>query len=141
MNNSWQIRLVVLVLFTSCALAHKLLLLDIPNTPFGMFLYHGSAVVIDLMLLLCVSVLLRHELSFDMQVLCVFSMVANFAGWIAYSLYVSPTYYDATIWTLDVLQFIRLFSGVRHDPVHLGIDMVPSNHNSSFELYPKKEIE
>lgn len=119
------------MLFVASVVFHEIFLVDIDNTPLGMFFYHGTASIVDYFLLVCTSYILQGKLSQDIQLLCAASMCANFFGWIAYLCYVAPIYYDSSIWLLNAIQLIWLFSGGSYDAHHMGVPMVHRNNSRS----------
>jgi hypothetical protein len=96
---------------------------QLPNTPVGMLLFHGSAALIDLAMLYAAPAVLHGRLCTDTQKLLLVSLVGNFAGWLLYVAYVSPIFYNTFMWTLTYAQLLRLFIPDRYvDPA--GLDLV-----------------
>lgn len=96
---------------------------ELPNTPAGMLMFHGSAALIDLLMLYATPAVLHGRLCTDTQRLLLASIVGNFAGWLLYIAYVSPVFYNGVMWVLTYVQLLRLFIPDRHaDP--LGLDLV-----------------
>lgn len=88
--------------------AHHNLVSGVCNTPSGMLLYHGSAAAMDFLLLICAANFLKGRLSRDMQILCWFSMIVNFCGWLLYLAYAPPITYNYAIGALGYVQIARL---------------------------------
>lgn len=109
-RNSFKARLVYgLVLYLAGA-AHHEIVQGVSNTPQGMLVYHASAAATDFLLLVCASSVLKRRLLDDMQVLCLLSMIVNFAGWLLYMAWTPPTYYNTSIEVLTYVQYARLFT-------------------------------
>lgn len=121
--NSWRARClaVVLMLLTMCG--HAWATMDMPNTPAGMFLFHGSAALLDLFLLHSAPAVLNGRLCADTQKLLLASIVGNFAGWLLYMGYAPPTFYNGFMWALTYAQLFRLFIPDRHAD-HSRLDLV-----------------
>lgn len=122
--NGWRSRLLVGLVMLLAMRLHAVALADIPNTPAGMLLYHGSAATVDFILLFSAPWLLSGRLCDDVQALNLASIIANFAGWIAYLAYAPPVFYDTFMQGLTYVQFIRLFILDRHGADRLGLDLV-----------------
>lgn len=122
--NAWRSRLLAGLLILLAMRLHAVALADVANTPGGMLLYHGSAAVVDLLLLISAPWLLSGRLCDDMQAMNLASIIANFAGWIAYLAYTPPVFYDTFMQGLTYVQFIRLFIVDRHVADRLGFDLV-----------------
>lgn len=106
--NGWRSRLLVGLVMLLAMRLHAVALADVPNTPAGMLLYHGSAAVFDWSLLVLTPMILRGRLCDHMQTLNFVSMVINFMGWITYLAWTPPTVYNMLIAGLSYVQFIRL---------------------------------
>jgi hypothetical protein len=120
---SWRARVVAAALMLLAMYGHGRATVDLPNTPAGMLMFHGSAALVDLFLLYAAPTVLNGSLCADTQKLLLASIVGNFAGWLLYIAYVSPVFYDGYMWALTYAQLIRLFVPDRHaDP--LGLDLV-----------------
>ena len=87
------------------------------NTPVDMLLFHGSAALLDLLMLYAAPAVLNGRLCTDTQKLLLASIVGNFAGWLLYMAYVSPIFYNTFMVALTYAQLLRLFIPDRHaDP-------------------------
>lgn len=73
-------------------------------------MYHGSAALFDLMLLICASSVLYGRLADDMQQLCLLSMAVNAVGWFLYLAWNPPSFYNSAIGILGYVQLARLIS-------------------------------
>lgn len=62
-----------------------------------------------------------------MEALCIASIVANFVGWIAYTAYAPPIYYNVFMWGLAYVQWARLFIMGDDDANYHGLHMVRRN--------------
>jgi hypothetical protein len=103
--------------------AHGWATAELPNAPVDMLLFHGSAALVDLLLLYAAPAVLRGRLCADSQKLLLASIVGNFAGWLLYMAYVSPIFYNVYMVALTYAQLLRLIIPDRHaDP--LGLDLV-----------------
>ena len=138
-RNTWRARLTTLALFVTFAAGQHFIMADVDNTPIGMFMYHGSAAAVDLFLLVLAAHILSGDLSFDMQILCVASMLTNFIGWVAYLLYFSPIYYDSMIWALNAIQIIKLFSGGIYGADRDGLFMVRRGDSGWNQFHLRKK--
>lgn len=105
---NWRSRLAAFCVLTLCWFVHFKLSQLLPNTPESMLASHGSAFTIDLFLIYAIPHLLDGRVCDDMQILCLGSIVANFAGWICYLAYVSPDYYNNLMLLLAFVQVLRL---------------------------------
>lgn len=122
MARSWKARLLYGCALWAADIVHHNLVAGVSNTPEGMLIYHGSAAATDFLLLVCAAHHLKGRLSTDMQMLCWFSMVANFCGWLLYLAYAPPLTYDIAIKVLGYGQFLRLILAVNDaDPVGLHL--------------------
>lgn len=132
--NSWRARWWMFALITGVPIAHALATASLPNTPEAMLLFHGSAALLDCLLLVIVPKLLGGQLRDHTQWLLVASACGNFAGWVLYMKYAPPIYYNWSMWLLTIIQWVRLvipdhhadnpwFDLVRHR------DRVGSGHN------------
>lgn len=97
---------------------------NLPNSTAGMFVFHGSAALLDAMLLLVNPALLGGRLCDDMEVLLMASIIANALGWALYLAYAPPILYNAFMWALSVVQWLRLLYVDRHDANRLGFNLV-----------------
>jgi hypothetical protein len=69
-----------------------------------MLLFHGSAALVDSMILLIVPRILQGRLLDRTQYLLIASVLGNFAGWLLYMGYAPPGIYDGYMWALTVAQ-------------------------------------
>ena len=121
--NSWRARCVAALLMLLAIYGHGVATEPLPNTPAGMLMFHGSAALVDLLMLYTAPAVLCGWLCTDTQKLLLASIVGNFAGWLLYMAYVSPIFYNSFMWALTYAQLLRLFIPDRHaDP--LGLDLV-----------------
>ncbi len=117
--------------------AHPALVGDVSNTPGGMMIYHGVALLFDYATLVVCSFMLDGQLRDDMQTLCLASMIVNFIGWILYLAYAPPVFYDCAIGVLGYVQWIRLFLG-DHDAYRMGRDLVHRRDSVGPKLHSKE---
>jgi hypothetical protein len=90
----------------------------LPNTPVDMLLFHGSAALVDLLLLYLAPAVLKGRLCADSQKLLFVSIVGNATGWLLYMAYVSPIFYNVFMVGVTYAQLLRLFIPDRHaDPL------------------------
>ena len=121
--NSWRARAVAALFMLLTTYGHGWATRLLPNTPVDMLLFHGSAALLDLLLLFVTPAVLRGRLYVDSQRLLLASIVGNFAGWLLYMAYVSPMIYNTYMVALTYAQLLRLLIPDRHaDP--LGLDLV-----------------
>lgn len=121
--NSWRARFMAALLMLLAMAGHAAATDQLPNTVEAMLLFHGSAALIDLVMLYAAPAVLHGRLCADVQTLLLASIVGNFAGWILYIAYVSPIFYNCFMWALTYVQLLRLFIPDHHaDP--LGLDLV-----------------
>ena len=117
--NDWRSRLLLGLLFYTVGWAHDTIAYPWPNTREWMLAYHGSAAMCDLALLVCSANMLAGRLSLDMQILCWFSIVINFLGWIAYLAHSPPALYNVLMQGVMYAQYFRLlFTGAIDGYVH-----------------------
>lgn len=108
MMNCWRSRILAGAIFGASMGIHSMFTAHVSNTDGGMLSFHGSAALFDLFLIYMVPAFLSGQLAIDMETLCIVSIVANFVGWIAYTAYASPIYYNTFMWGLTYVQAIRL---------------------------------
>lgn len=125
--NTWRSRLAVGLVFCLAMALHADLTANVQNTDSGMLLFHGSSAIFDLLLIYIVPIFLSGQLASDMEALCVASIVANFVGWIAYTAYAPPIYYNVFMWVLAYVQWARLFIMGGDDANYHGLYMVRRN--------------
>lgn len=104
----WQSRLMAAVAIFFIQSAHQYGANDAANTPLGMLIYHGSAMMADFCIIVVASEILRSRISLDIQCLNMAAMAVNALGWIFYLAYLPPLLYDAMIMALGYAQWIRL---------------------------------
>lgn len=107
--NGWRYRVTFLAALWAAAKIHADMMHPLPNTPLGMLVFHGSAGLIDLILIYCAPTFLSGPLCDDTQTLCLISIVANFLGWLLYLAYAPPAFYNSFMWGLGCVQSVRLF--------------------------------
>ena len=112
--NSWQSRCVAASLMLLAIYGHGWATHQLPNTPVDMLLFHGSAALVDLLMLFSAPAVLNGRLCADTQKLLFASIVGNFAGWALYMAYVSPIFYNYGMLALTCVQLLRLFMPDRH---------------------------
>ena len=142
--NSWRARGLMLVIIIGVMIAHKVLAQDVENTPVGMLLYHGSAMLCDwLMLWLVAPKLLQGRLLDWSQWFLVAFMVGNLAGWLLYMSYAPPSIYDTYMWVLTVAQWACFFIPDRTDEDNSTdrprVDMVRHRYFGGSRNYTRTE--
>lgn len=105
---TWRSRLLTGLAFLLAIDVHQYCTADLPNTPGGMLLFHGSAAAVDLLLLFAVPRFVSGRLCDDMESLCLASILVNFVGFLAYMAYAPPTVYNVLSWSLSYVQWGRL---------------------------------
>lgn len=104
------------------------------NTPELMFVYHGSAVLADLVIIKIAGHALTGRVSFDIMYINLCAIVVNFMGFLAYMAYLPPSMYNTMmagviyaqwarlIWTDDVANLLRFHvlpgSNSRSNQIH-----------------------
>lgn len=106
--NSWRARFQMWLLITGILASHAVAMESIPNEPEAMLLFHGSAALLDFLLLCVAPRLLSGRLCDHTQWLLLASICGNATGWILYMGYAPPSYYDWFMWWLTVAQWISL---------------------------------
>lgn len=122
--NHWRARLIAGLVFWLVMQSHGYSTEQLPNTPQGMFWFHGSAALLDLFLMYGIPKILSGRLCDDLQVMCIASIVVNFLGWIAYLSHADPIFYNTLSWGLAYAQWGRLLLVDRHDVDRLGFNLV-----------------
>jgi hypothetical protein len=135
----WRSRLFTALLFFAAMEIHELSTADLPNSSVGMLMFHGSAALVDLILLYAVPALTKDRLCDDMQALCLASIVVNFVGWILYMAYAPPIFYNVLSWSLAYAQWLRLFMVDSNDAHHLGFHLVRGADHGRAQFYTRKE--
>jgi hypothetical protein len=106
--NGWRCRVALGLLMTSALATHAAATATLPNNPAGMLAFHGSAATVDLLLLYLTPWFVSGRLCDDMERLNQASIVGNALGWGLYMAYAPPTLYNALMWGLTWLQWLRL---------------------------------
>jgi len=106
--NTWHSRLKLGAVVGLALYLHGQLTASLPNSVEGMLIFHGSAALLDWMLVRCCSNFVSGTLCEDMENLCWLSMLANLFGWVAYCKYVDGMYYNVFMTGHSVVQAIRL---------------------------------
>lgn len=114
MKNGWRFRIAAGLLGFGVAQLHGWLAADVPNTDVGMFIYHWSAGCAEFLLLAAAPYFLQGTLCDRIQYSCVASILANGLGWLAYTAYTPPMYYDFTIGVISCGQILLLLVGGKH---------------------------
>lgn len=129
--NGWRYRVLLALIFALAMWLHSMVMADVPNTDWGMLQFHGSAAAVDLLLLYGSPRFISGNLCDDVQALCLASMIANFIGWIAYTAYAPPIYYDTFMWGLSYVLWGRLLimdTGDVSNVTPMGHYMVRRSH-------------
>lgn len=87
---------------------------QLPNTPVDMLLFHGSAALLDLLMLYATPAVLNGRLCTDTQKLLLASIVGNAAGWLLYMAYAPPIFYNTYMVAVTYAQLMRLIIPDRH---------------------------
>lgn len=122
--NGWRSRVAFGLLLWCVMQLHAYSTGSLSNTPVGMTVFHGSAALLDLLLLYCAPAVISGRLCDDIQNLCLFSIAGNALGWLAYLAYVPPIFYDSAMWVLSIVQWGRLLFVDTGDADYLGPDLV-----------------
>jgi hypothetical protein len=101
-------RAIIGALVVGAMLLHSLLLDGVPNSPMGMLMFHGSAATFDLALLFACQNILLSDTSFDIEMLCMASILVNFLGWLAYLAYAPSVFYNSATIILTIILAARL---------------------------------
>lgn len=131
--NGWRSRLMLAAVMLLAMQAHSIALAGKPNTDAGMLAFHLSAAVVDLLLLNSSPRYVSGRLCSDMQILCLVSIVANFVGWIAYTAYAPPIYYNAFMWGLSYVQWGRLLLVDHHGADYLRVNLVRGGYRGRYQ--------
>jgi hypothetical protein len=113
--NTWRARCSMLALITVIMLAHASATASMPNTPAAMLVFHGSAALLDWLLLLLTPYVLVKRVSRQTQWLLLASIGGNAAGWALYMAYAPPGIYNWFMWLLTVAQWVALILPDRPD--------------------------
>lgn len=103
------------LLITGVMLAHSLAMASLPNSPGGMLAFHGSAALLDWLLLLAAPFVLSGRLCDHTQHLLLASISGNALGWLLYMAYAPPVFYNVFMWVLTVAQWLLLVVPDRPD--------------------------
>lgn len=122
--NTWRSRLAFALLLWCAMQIHTMATVSLPNNPAGMTVFHGSAALLDLLLLYCAPAMMRGRVCDDIQTLCLLSIAGNALGWLAYLAYAPPEIYDIAMWCLSIVQWGRLLFAETGDADHMGLDLV-----------------
>lgn len=74
------------------------------NTEELMLMYHGSAVLADLVIILIAGYALTGRVSFDIMYINLCAIIVNFIGWALWLEYYPPTLYN---WSMSVIIFAQ----------------------------------
>lgn len=135
--NTWRSRIAACALLIACMWIHAETTADLPNTPVGMLLFHGSAFTADLFLVWSIPYLLSGRVCDWSQALCLVSIVANFFGWLAYLAYAPPVFYNTFMWSVSYVQYGIILFVDRHDN-SLGFDMVRGRYRRRSQIYSRE---
>ncbi len=106
----------MLVLIIGVMVIHRVMTSDVENTPAGMLVYHGSAMLCDWLLLWLVApYILQGRLLDWSQWFLVAFMTGNLAGWLLYMSYAPPSIYNTYMWVLTAAQWACFFIPDRTD--------------------------
>lgn len=131
--NDWRSRILLVAVMLLAMQIHALALADTPNTDGGMLAFHLSAAGVDLMLLKSTPRFISGRLCSDMQILYLVSMLANFVGWIAYTAYAPPIFYNTFMWGLSYVQWGRLLLVDHHGADYLRVDLVSGHYRGGHQ--------
>jgi hypothetical protein len=138
--NDWRSRVLLCAALVAGMIVHSVFMSAVANTNLGMFEFHASAACFDLMLLKSAPRLIGGRLCGDMQALFLASIIANFVGWIAYTAYAPPIYYNGFMWLLTYVQWARLLLVDRNGADYLGFDLVCGFNSGRDQNYFRKEV-
>lgn len=131
--NSRATRYQVCAAMLLAILAHACATDSAPNTPAAMLVYHGSGALIDWMLAMIFTAVLVGWQKKAMQWLMLAAIAGNFAGWLLYMAYVSPIYYNVSMWGLTCVQCLCLLypDGKHADAPWLALVRYPARFSRS----------
>lgn len=112
--NSWRARCMAASLILLAMYGHGCATHQLPNTPVDMLLFHGSAALLDLLMLYATPAVLNGRLCVDTQKLLLASIVGNAAGWLLYMAYAPPVIYNTYMVVVTYAQLMRLITPDRH---------------------------
>lgn len=103
-----KIAFALAIVLVGCA--HSFATSELPNTMEAMLVFHGSAMMLDWLLLWLVAPMLLQGTVLDWsQWALVSCMIGNALGWILYISYVTPSIYNTYMWALAIVQLASLF--------------------------------
>lgn len=101
------------LMFASATLSHELFLSHLDG-----LMYYGSAALIDLAIIILTSGINPvPKMVIALHRICTVSIIANFAGWVMWSLYLPPLTYDLMFMVIYAYTLIIL---IRKDGVDVG---------------------
>lgn len=112
--NSWRARCIAASFMLLAMYGHGWATHQLPNTPVDMLLFHGSAALLDLLMLYATPAVLNGRLCVDTQKLLLASIVGNAAGWLLYMAYAPPIFYNTYMVAVTYAQLMRLIIPDRH---------------------------
>lgn len=133
--NGWRSRLTLAAVMLTAMCLHSWVTGSLPNTDAGMLQFHGSAAAIDFFLLYSAPRFVSGRLCIDTQILCLISCVTNFVGFLAYTAYAPPTFYNTVMWGISYVQFSRILLVDHHGADYLGFDLVRGHHSVRRQNY------
>lgn len=133
--NGWRSRLMLAAVMALAMWLHSMATASLPNTDEGMLQFHGSAAAVDFLLLYFAPRFVGGRLCDDTQILCLVSCVTNFVGFIAYTAYAPPIFYNGFMWGLAHVQFGRILLVDHHGADYLGFDLVRGGHRRRRQNY------
>lgn len=104
MKTSWATRLGIGCMLMACALAYNLLITPEDNWP----MYYASAAFMDANIVLALRLFGNNQLVYDLQNINFTAIVVHASGFVMYMRYMPPTSYNAMLYTLIILQWLRL---------------------------------
>lgn len=140
--NGWRSRLTLGALFWVAIQAHGIFTGPLPNTDFGMLVFHGTAALVDLLLLTCAPRFIDGRLCDDIQALCLASIVGNALGWAMYLANAPPDIFNTLMWGLSYVQWGRLLIVDDADDVdiagRMGVHLVCRPHFVGAQYYSQE---
>lgn len=82
------------------------------------FTYYGTAAIANLSVILFVSIFSKSPLATVIQIISFAGIIINFMGWAMYELYLGPEFYNALMFILMTMEFLRLMVRTRNDRIH-----------------------
>jgi len=115
------------VLFVSATLLHELFLSDTEGA-----LYYGTAALFDLaIIILTTGISPIPRMVIDLHKICMYSIVANFFGWVLWRNYLPPLAYDTAFVVVYAWALITLIKRNGHDVGGYSMD----SWRSCFRVY------